>query len=255
MTDQFDLELRDRLTRLSDAVPVPDRAPAGIVRPIPVQAINTGRVSHRGLLLPLSASAVAVVFFTAISQVGPPPAGSGRSTGTAAATPGAPSTQSGQLATDRDGDFELQLTSDKSIYRPDEPINVSASLIYRGSEHSIDVVYEHGGPVVFGIRERVFGAVDVMPVSDLMCGPKHAKLTRDAPLIQPFQKRGGFPGNDPRAEAFKAFMLDPVLRLPEGTWHIYARGGVGPGCGSLPSPSASLQAEIVITVAIAVSTP
>jgi hypothetical protein len=250
MTDRFDLELRNRLDGLAAAVPVETPGSLGKATTAGVRAGSASRLLAPAALVSLVA-VVLVGIAAGLARVGPfGPAASGanQSVGATPTKTSTPSENLGQVATDHDGDFELRLASDKSSYAPDEPIDVVASLVYRGQELSIDVVYQAPDPFAFGIRERIYGAIELQPLSRLMCAPKHATLTRDAPLTQPFQKSGGFPGNDPRADSFTAFMRDPVLRLPSGTWHIYAVGGVGPGCAQLPSPSASLEAELTIVV-------
>jgi hypothetical protein len=50
---------------------------------------------------------------------------------------------------------------------------------------------------------------------------------------QSFAKGGGFTNDDPRAADWLAFMQDPVLRLPAGTWHPYVVADFNVGeCGA-----------------------
>ena len=95
---------------------------------------------------------------------------------------------------------------------------------------------------MFGIRERVFGGINLTPASDLMFD--HSTLTRDVPLTKPFAKSGEFSGDDPAAPSFRAFFADPILRLPAGTWHIYA---LAASCSPAPLHF-DLEAEIEIAV-------
>ena len=148
-------------------------------------------------------------------------------------------------STVEDGGFELTVRSAKAIYAEDEPIVVTGSLVYLGPDAAIEIGHDSSGPIMFGVRERIYGAIDLNTVSLLMCG--RTTLERDLPYQLPFRKQGGFPGDHPAAESFKAFMLDPVLRLPSGTWHIYAVVDMTPFCAQL-SPTAHLEAELTIVV-------
>jgi hypothetical protein len=152
--------------------------------------------------------------------------------------------RAGASASDTDGDFELTLQSDSSLYRPDELITIEGSLTYRGQADSVDVEHDSAGLVLFGIRERVFGEIDMDPVSLLTCD--RSTLHRNVALVEPFRKSGGFSSDHPAAESFRAFLMDPRLRLPAGTWHVYAESRA-PCMGF--GPAFTLQAEIVITVA------
>jgi hypothetical protein len=145
----------------------------------------------------------------------------------------------------RDGDLELTLGSDKARYTPGEPIVVTGSLVYRGARDTIEIVHDGNGPVLFGIRERVYGEIDLKPTSLLMFG--RSTLQRNVPVDVPFRKSGGFTSGHPDAEMFKAFMLDPVLRLPSGTWHLYAVASGGSG-GDPNREHFTLEAEVAIEV-------
>ena len=125
-----------------------------------------------------------------------------------------------QASTDIDGDFEFVLTSDKRVYRPDEPILIQAQLTYRGTSDTVLIGYDTT-PVSFWIFEKVFGTIKVGGLSLLTCGTQ--TLARNEPLVAPFQKAGHDTGDDD--DRFLAWMKDPVLRLPVGTWHITARSG------------------------------
>jgi hypothetical protein len=56
-----------------------------------------------------------------------------------------------------------------------------------------------------------------------------------------------FNGDEPLASAYQGFFKDPVLRLPAGTWHIYAQAafGIGRDC---PQPSINLTTTITIVI-------
>lgn len=246
MTRDFDLELRERLGALATAVPVH----AGTALHAPIgPGVRPGLTSRR---LAMSASFPLVIVVVGIvvaglALVGPfAPA----ATGGPPAVPTAPilpePSTSGAATSDTDGDLELTLWSDRSEYTPDELITIQASLTYRGPADSIELEPDSAGPVRIGIRERVFGGIDLNVSTLAMCGPgRRLTLHRDQPLLEPFKKSGGFPRDHPDASSFRAFLADPELRLPAGTWHVYAvsyRACMGSG------PAYWLQAEIVITV-------
>jgi hypothetical protein len=147
---------------------------------------------------------------------------------------------------DRDDSFELVFAAAKTRYLPNEPIDISASLTYLGPLASVEVGHDSSGPVAFGIREKVFGEISVGTVSILMFG--RTTFAAGEPLVVPFRKGGGFDGDHPDAEKFKAWILDPELRLPAGTWHLYARATGGGGGGAQGSPAFDLKTEITIVV-------
>jgi hypothetical protein len=154
-----------------------------------------------------------------------------------------------------DGPFTLEITSTKSVYGAGEPIEISATLTYGGPEASVDISHGHLTPLGFGIVEAVNG-ITLAPAWRLSC--ESTTLVRDVRLTHGFTKSGGSSGSDP---SFQAFMEDPVLRLPRGTWHVYAVasfaegscGGQAPrmswvsGHGARSAPH-DLRAEIVIDV-------
>lgn len=152
-------------------------------------------------------------------------------------------------ASDYDGTFRLELRSTKSGYAAGEPIDVKGTLTYVGPKESVEVCNDSYGPIAFGIRERVFGAIRVGSISTLM--GDMTTFDRGVPLVTPFQKGGGFSGDDPDADQYKDWLLDPELWLPEGTWHLTAHATGGPGCGVEAGPPFDLRAEITIVVATA----
>lgn len=154
-------------------------------------------------------------------------------------------TSAGEAATVRDGDFELTIRSDKTTYRPNEPIEVIGSLVYNGPADRVEIAHDSSGMILFGSRERIYGSINLSTATRLMC--TRSTLQRNVPVDMPFRKGGGFPGDHPNVDFFRAFMLDPVFRLPAGTWHLYAvsSGGCMAGLGN---PQFELEAEIAVEV-------
>jgi hypothetical protein len=122
-------------------------------------------------------------------------------------------------ATTIDGPFELTIRSEHGLYAASDPVNVNASLTYRGPGPQVKVAHGFGGPLGFGIVEPVHG-LQLAPGWRASCNL--SVLSKDVPVDGAFGKSGGFSGDNPDASAVAAFFADPVLRLPPGTWHIYA---------------------------------
>jgi hypothetical protein len=242
----LDAELAGRLSRLAAAVPVS----AVHLDPVHRRAVEARQRIRMAWLTPL------VVLMTATLAIGllgidPFAPGTTAVPTTRGGTPlvsDDPSNEPvaeppGLMSTDRDNDFELVLESEKARYRPDEAIIVTASLAYTGEAKRIDVTTDASGPIQFGIREKVFGEIEVGGLSLLTC--KTTTFTRGEPLSDPFQKSGGFSGDHPDAGMLRHWMEDPELRLPEGTWHVWAAAS-GPCMSAGPAFSVLAEIEIVV---------
>ena len=233
MTDDFDVELRRRIEGLAAAAPV--GGTGGLARVASgVRPRRAATLVSSGLLVALAL--VALIGAALSGGVGQRP------TATPATSESSAPDNGPVTTTDTDGDFELTTRSAHAHYRDGEPIDVEASLAYLGPDPTVEICHDRGGPIMFGIREKVFGAIDLSPASRLMFD--HSTLTRDVPVTKPFAKSGGFPGDDPAAASFRAFFADSILRLPPGTWHVYA---VAASCS--PGPlHFELNAEVEIVV-------
>ena len=211
MTD-LDRDLAARLDRLAAAVPVGP----GHLDTVHAGAVAARRRVRMAWVTPLVALLIAALAFLLISN-----AGHERPSGLVPYSDGpSQAADDAPVGVDREGDFALTLRAGKRNYAPDEPIQVTGSLTYFGPSGRVEIDTDSGGPIQYGIQEKVFGAVSVGNVSLLMC--KRTTLTSNQPLVEVFKKGGGFDGDNPDAEKFKAFLLDKQLRLPEGTWHLYA---------------------------------
>ena len=230
----LDRELATRLSRLATAVPV---AP-GRLDPVHRGAVEARQRVRMAWLTPL-VILVAGVLLTSAIGIGPfAPAGTpGMTPGRSPqATPNG--TDSGPVTvTTRSGDFELMLASRTGRYTPDEPIELAATLIYHGVA-PIEIAHAQGanipalgngvgpdadgrpGPVGFGIVEPVVGDLALATFWRESC--ERLTLLPGESLLVPFAKSAGFSSDDPRADAYRAFLLDPDLKLDAGTWHPYA---------------------------------
>lgn len=248
---ELDAELSARLSRLAAAVPVA----SGQLDVVHRDAVRARQQVRMAWLTPLVVLVIGVVAGSVL-KVGPfapgaTPQPSGPITGQTplpkeanSTDPSIASPTTGASATDRDGDFELVLQADKASYRPEDPIEISASLAYLGSAETIDITTDSGGPILFGIREPLFGDVQIGGLSLLTC--ETTTLVRATPLVAAFQKSGGVSNSRPDAEAVLAWIRDPVLRLPVGTWHVYARVA-GPCLGGGPTFEVVADLEILVT--------
>jgi len=209
MTTPLDRDLAERLERLAAAVPVR----TGQLDPVHTSAVAARHRLRMRWLTPLIVLLLAALTYLLINGVGNGPLRALRLD---------PQTNdaTSPVGTDRDGDFALTLRAGKSNYTPDEPIDVVASLLYDGDREAVEIRTDSSGPIMFGIRESVFGAIDVGTWSLLMC--ESSVLSADQPLLVPFSKGGGFDGEHPDAAKFREWLTDEELRLPEGTWHLYA---------------------------------
>jgi len=249
MTERgFDPMLRTRLERLAMAVPLAQAVEAP-------EAVATGRIV-RGPAARVGGLpgwlAVATVLLTIVAvavldrglerQPGVGATGSPVATDSPTATVG-----EAPIDVASDGSFELAISASQARYAALEPIDVSASLTYRGPLASIEIFHgqgAHGGPMGFGIEEPVVGDLLLGPGWEESC--ERTTLDAGAPLVAAFQKSAGWSSDHPRAEEYRAFMSDPELRLPSGTWHVYSVADLYLGaCGG---EHHELRAEITIVV-------
>jgi hypothetical protein len=139
----------------------------------------------------------------------------------------------------RDGEFELEITSPRSEWAANEPIEVTAELRYLGSAERIEIGGSGAGPISFGVYE-LGGMRRMDAMWQMDCAPH--KLGPDAPIVAAYQKSGGWAPDDPNRGFYEAFFADPEFRLPAGRWQVdaWARFGVGACDGRQVDARASL---------------
>ena len=240
MTDDFDVSLRRRLEGLAVAVPV---APSGGVTSVgrqPVRARSGSRLALAGVLPVLAVVVIGAVVAGAL-KIGPGPDDS---------SAGSTDVANGPIeATTRSGNFELTIGSAKGRYAVGEPIDIEAALTYVTEELPGGVQIGHAlgaddGPLGFGIEEPVIGELRLTPGTRDACA--RTILVPGEPLAAAFTKSAGWSGDDPSSDDYRAFVLDPVLRLGVGTWHVYAVASFSLGdCG--PDP-VEMRADLTIEV-------
>jgi hypothetical protein len=233
MTEPFDADLRDRLTALAGAVPIDPPDPMAPVRPRLSSGSTSLRLAWTGLV-PVLAVVVVGTIVAGLARVGP-------------FAPGASQTNGPVSTTVTNGPFELTLRSSTAHYAPGEAIHAEASLTYRGVG-AITIWHARGspdgGPLGFGVVEPVLGGLEVGPFWRQSCRP--STLDSATPITSAYTKSGGFTGDDPRAAQYEAFFADPVLRLDEGAWHLYAVAEFSVGDCSAAKVELRAQIEIVV---------
>lgn len=142
-----------------------------------------------------------------------------------------------------DAHFVLVLHSAKGTYRPDEAVEVSATLTYSGPDASIEIFQPFEGPIGFGVTETL-GPVQLSPAWRLSCGSE--TLAAQRPIVKAFTKSGGpAPSASISFDDLNSFMISPELRLPAGVWHMYAETYFSTGgCGG---DTYALRATLTIT--------
>jgi hypothetical protein len=125
------------------------------------------------------------------------------------------------------GDFWVEIHSDHRIYRESDPIVITAALQYLG-DSAIDVSGFH--PFGFSIREPVNGLSLNASVTTMECTSQ--RVLPGMKVEAPFRKSAIVSSLDQDYEAKLAYLNDPVLRLPPGSWHVAVNGStiLGQGC-------------------------
>lgn len=155
-----------------------------------------------------------------------------------------PSTTGTDVASSSVGPFRLRLSAPRSTYRAHELIEgITAELTYDGGSQVVAVVGT--GQLIYGFStEMLDGPYATGAGVDEPCVPDH--ITRGEPIVQPYEKSGGYDPDRPYADFYDAFFADPELRLPAGTWRITAYSEFYLGeCGG---ESVELKASIVLDV-------
>jgi hypothetical protein len=202
--DDFDVELQRRLaaseSRIPASLPPLNSPPARSRWAAPLLIAGTA----------LAAVAIAVVALQPILE---------RRAGSATPTPDA-----GVTAEARSGDLVLTLSSPRSVWTTGDAIEIVATISLAGVAEQVDL-RGGSGPIVFRLRQLSGGDATAGGGQDLPCITY--PISRDTPLVVPFQKAGS--SEDPFFD--QTWLLDPVLRLPIGRWEAHAqfRGHVG-GC-------------------------
>jgi hypothetical protein len=242
MTDDFDLSLRNRLESVASAVPVDERRPLEEVRAKRVDLGRTGRRRAPTGVMTIAAIAATGVLIAGVLQVGPfapattnsaPPASEIHGS----PQPAAPSPDDGpQVGSDSEGPYSVEIRSGRRVYRESEAIDINAVFTYSGDQPA-SVRDDAFFPLTFGIRESVHGLTIIasQPVlAILRPGCRSLVLQPDERYESKFRISAFSP--KPQTEEQQAFLADPELHLPPGTWHFVVESSV---MGEPPCPIAS----------------
>lgn len=142
--------------------------------------------------------------------------------GLAACTAGAPPVyqpSEAPLPVATTGDFTLNISSPRSTWPAEWPIEVTATLSYDGVGPTT-VIGAGAGLISFGIRE--IGGTREMAASFTYDAVPY-EIDPDAPIVAEYAKSGGWdPRSDPNTSFYEQFFADPELRLPAGQWEVSA---------------------------------
>jgi hypothetical protein len=146
---------------------------------------------------------------------------------------------------DSDESFTFTLTASQGRYRAGQLIEVSATLEFLGPGSEAVMLGSGHGFIGFGVKSSD-PPVITHPVSTSDCSPH--EISNGVPQVFPFVKSGGYSEGDP-ADAFaRAFLATEDLRLPPGTWTIFAGTGFYTAADCGVGPLHSLTTEVTITV-------
>ncbi|WP_135555726.1 hypothetical protein [Paenibacillus cymbidii] len=114
--------------------------------------------------------------------------------------------------------FKLEVFSDKTVYRADEPIRLKAELVYEGAADEITIW--HGLPyVTISIVQQDGDFKAEGTIATLLTS---TKLKKDAVVEIPYVKSGGYSNNDRNAQEMRRFFADPDVKLQPGVYKVTA---------------------------------
>ena len=140
------------------------------------------------------------------------------------------------------GSFRLVFELPRTTWKAGEAIDGVASLAV--ADVAADLGGSGGGLLGFDFAEAN-GARRMGYASTADCRPY--RLDPGTPMTSGITKSVGFDGDDPNAAFYRAFIADPVVRLPAGDWTITAIASFVEG-KDCTGASHTLAAPIVIHV-------
>lgn len=133
---------------------------------------------------------------------------------------------------DSDGTFTLEIRVEDGAVAGEEPIVVEATLGHAGAD-DIVLAGSGSGVVFFTVTRLEDGLTSGPPAIQGDCA-QHVFEAGQTQVVG-FSKSGGFSADDPNAAFMRAYLADPDLRLPAGTWRIEATTTASVGeCGGVP---------------------
>jgi len=139
--------------------------------------------------------------------------------GAGPATPTAPTASTtNERAATLQGRFQLVFDLARGSWKAGDVVEGFATLALVDGV-GVDLSGSGGGLFGFDFAE-VNGTRHVAPVSTADCGPYRLELGK--PMMSAIRKSGGISDDDPNADFYRAFLTDPIVRLPAGDWTITA---------------------------------
>lgn len=133
------------------------------------------------------------------------------------------------MGTGEAGDFRLDLSATRASWRAEEAIDVHAELTYLGTAGKVVVGSSGSGLLSFSVT-RLQDGMTLGGDTSTDCGDYVLKSGR--PRSVAFTKSGGYGVKEPEPEFYGAWLGDPLLRLPPGTWSVRASAYLDTdGCG------------------------
>jgi len=115
--------------------------------------------------------------------------------------------------------FDLELYSDKEIYKTTEKINIWATLKYIGDNNQIKIW--HGEPYIcFYISDD-----EEFNIGGIICSILTSTILEKDKLYKfDYAKNGGYSEDDPKADFWKEFYSEKDLYLPAGEYTVKVWG-------------------------------
>jgi len=111
--------------------------------------------------------------------------------------------------------FEMNVFSDKRVYKTTEKINIGATLKYVGNEKTVKIW--HGDPyMMFSITDGKDFNTEAISKTILTS----TVLDKDKLYNFEYKKNGGWDANDPKADFWEKFYGEPDLLLPQGEYTV-----------------------------------
>lgn len=119
----------------------------------------------------------------------------------------------------QDGAFRLTIHAAGATNKASEALDVLATLTYIGSAPTMTVVGSGDGLVGFSLRQ-LDGRLKMGWSHSDDCQTYQMETGQAVPM--PYVKSAALAGEDPDEAFWRAWIADPVLHLPAGTWQIDA---------------------------------
>jgi hypothetical protein len=142
-----------------------------------------------------------------------------------------------------DAEFRLVLKANSARHAVGVPIALLTELHYIGRQPQVRLAGSGSGLVVVSMTQ-LDGPLQIAGGGTDDC--VGYSIAPGEPIVKPYVKSGGWSADDPNAAFYGAFFADPLLRLPRGTWRVFATTQFF--VGDCPGPSHTLAATLDVVV-------